>query len=159
MVAVGRQANETSAMSRSRRMRAGDRRRPFPKSANASVMASRASSFASGRSVISTTTTTAMAPSPSGAQRRAEFKTNSCKRVRGDFQATAIIERRVGHWAGMYLDAPPVKAAGWQEIAEIVEDAYCLVAAPRALVRLLDNGWGGHAAATMDSACAFGPRS
>ncbi|MGH3729384.1 MAG: MmcQ/YjbR family DNA-binding protein [Micromonosporaceae bacterium] len=46
----------------------------------------------------------------------------------------------VGHrgWLGVYLDVP----VDWDEIAEIVQDAYRMVA-PKTLLRLLDGADGG----------------
>jgi hypothetical protein len=41
-------------------------------------------------------------------------------------------------WVGVYVDTPPLTAADWREIAEILHEAYRHVT-PRSLVRLLDT--------------------
>ena len=41
-------------------------------------------------------------------------------------------------WIGIFLDHPPLNAADWREITEIVTDAYRFVA-PKSLTRMLDT--------------------
>lgn len=41
-------------------------------------------------------------------------------------------------WVGVFLDSPPLSAADWREVAEILHEAYRHVA-PRSLVRLIDT--------------------
>jgi hypothetical protein len=41
-------------------------------------------------------------------------------------------------WIGVFLDRPPPSQATWDELAEIIEDAYRFVA-PKSLVRLLES--------------------
>jgi len=54
------------------------------------------------------------------------------------FRPTPSASGAFDHWIGIYLDAPRPTDADWREIAEVLQDAYRLVA-PRTLVRVLDQ--------------------
>ena len=54
------------------------------------------------------------------------------------FRPTPSAAGAFDHWIGIYLDSPRPTEVGWNEIAEILQDAYSLIA-PRNLVRVLDQ--------------------